>query len=357
MQYAVIMAGGAGKRLWPLSRVTRPKQLLPLINGKSLLELAIERMEGLFDNENILVITNREYAEQVADVLGQLPRGNVIPEPVGRDTANAIALGAELIAGRDEDATMAVFAADHVIRPVSVFAEAVRRATDAAQADPTSLLTFGIRPTWPHPGLGYIQCDEPVADGVHSVQGFTEKPDHHTARRYVESGKYFWNSGMFVWKVSAILSALRKHLPASMEKLDPIADAVRQGADPTEIIDRVYPELEKISIDYAVMEKADSVLMVELRCEWLDVGTWPALEKVTDLDEAGNAVLAENAAVLDSSRNIVVSEDGHLLAVIGMDDCVIVHAKDATLVCNRSDAQRLKELTDFIEKRFGPKYT
>jgi len=341
MQYAVIMAGGAGKRLWPLSRITRPKQLLPLIDGKSLLELAIERMEGLFKNENILVVTSREYADQVADVLGQLPRRNIVGEPVGRDTANAIALAAEIIAGRDDDATMAVFTADHVIRPVSVFAGAVRTAMDAAQANPTSLLTFGIRPTWPHPGLGYIQCDEPIADGVHAVQGFTEKPDHQTARRYVESGKYFWNSGMFVWKVSAILSALRKHLPASVERLEPVARAVREGNDCTEIIERVYPELEKISIDYAVMEKmekADSVLMVELRCEWLDVGTWPALEKVTDLDEAGNAVLAENAAVLDSSRNIVVSEDGHLLAVIGMDDCVIVHAKDATLVTPPSSA-------------------
>ncbi len=356
MQYAVIMAGGAGKRVWPLSRLRRPKQLLPLVGGKSLLEIAVERLSGLFDNENILIITNQEYAEPVAEVLKQIPRENIVGEPVGRDTANAIALAAEMIAGRDESATMAVFTADHVIRPAEAFAANVQTAMATAEEHKDALITFGIRPTWPHTGLGYIHCGDELSDGVQNVIGFKEKPEHHTARRYVESGQYFWNSGMFVWKVSAIRDALREYLPDSMDKLAPVAEAVRDGKDYTALLKSVYPALEKISIDYAVMEKAEKVLMVELRCEWLDLGSWPALENVTDLDEAGNVVMADNAAVIDSFRNIIVTEDDHLLAVLGMDDCIIVHSPDATLVCNKNDSQRLKELVQFIQDKYGEKY-
>jgi len=356
MQYAIIMAGGAGKRLWPLSRINRPKQLLPLLNGKSLLEVAVERLDGLFERENILVVTNREYADQVAKCVPQLLPENIIGEPTGRDTANAIALAVELLAGKDDDPTMAVFTADHVIRPPDIFAENVRTAVRTAEENPQALLTFGIRPTWPHTGLGYIHCGKTVTDGVHEVLGFKEKPNHQAARQYVESGQYYWNSGMFVWKLSAIRSALEEFLPGSMEKLSPVAAAVRSEKDPAPILDKVYDQLEKISIDYAVMEKARKVMMVELRCEWLDVGSWPALENVTDLDEAGNVVVAENTAILDSFRNIIVSEDDHLLAVLGMDDCIIAHSKDATLVCNKADSQRLKELVSFIEQTDSGKY-
>ena len=356
MQYAVIMAGGAGKRLWPLSRMNRPKQLLPLLNGKSLLEVAVERLDGLFEKENILVITNRQYADQIVKSVPQVLPENIIGEPTGRDTANAIALAVELLAGKDGDPTMAVFTADHVIRPVEIFAENVRTALRTAEEHPQALLTFGVHPTWPHTGLGYIHCGETVSDGVHEVIGFKEKPNHQTARQYVESGQYYWNSGMFVWKLSAIRSALEEFLPGSMAKLSPVAEALRNDEDPSPILERVYDQLEKISIDYAVMEKARTVMMVELRCEWLDVGSWPALENVTDLDDAGNVVVAENTTILDSFRNIIISEDDHLLAVLGMDDCIIAHSKDATLVCNKADSQRLKELVSFIEQTDSGKY-
>ena len=356
MEYAVIRAGGAGKRLWPLSRHRRPKQLLPLVDGKNLLEIAVERLEGLFPVENILVVTNAEYAGLVADALPQLKPENIIGEPMGRDTANAVALAAEIIAGRDQDATMVIFTADHVIKPIPQFAETVSLAMKTVAEHPDALLTFGINPTYPHTGLGYIHAGDQIADGVRHVQGFKEKPDHQDARRYVESGQYYWNSGMFVWKLSAIRDALGKFLPDSMEKLAPIAPAVREGRDITGILADVYPQLQKISIDYAVMEKAEKVLVVEMSCEWVDVGSWPALENVTELDDAGNIVTAENSAVLDSFRNIVISEDDHLLAVLGMDDCVVIHSKDATLVCNKADSQRLKELVEFIEEKYGDKY-
>jgi len=356
MRYAVIMAGGAGTRLWPLSRTERPKQLLPLLGGKSLLEVCCERLSGLFEPENILVITNAEYSDQVCEALPQLPGGNVIGEPQGRDTANAIALGAQLLIGKDVDATMAVFTADHVIRPEERFIEAVEAACEAAENNPDALLTFGVRPTWPHPGLGYIECGRSIDDGLHEVVAFKEKPDHHTARRYVDSGRHYWNSGMFVWKVDAIRRALEEFLPESMRKLAPVAEAVRQGKNCQPLLAEAYPGLQKISIDYAVMEKADRVLMVELNCEWLDIGSWPALESVSELDESGNVVVARNTAVLDSFRNVLVSEDDHLLAVLGMDDCIIVHSGDATLVCNKSDSQRLKELVELLEKKFSRKY-
>ena len=332
MRYAIIMAGGSGKRLWPASRQSKPKQLINLVDGKSLLALAVERLDGIFDSQRILVITNAAYVDEIRECFPQLLKENVIGEPEGRDTANAIALGAELIAARDPDATMAVFTADHIIRPKDQFTQCVESACKAAEDDPRALVTFGIRPTYPHTGLGYVHCGGEGPGGTRAVLGFKEKPDHHTARWYVESGEHFWNSGMFVWRVQAI----------------------REDYDG--LLEKVYPQLPKISIDYAVMEKAEHVLMVELTCEWLDVGSWPALDEVVQLDVAGNAVLAARAAVLDSNRNVIFSAGEHLVAVVGMDDCVIVHSPDATLVCKKNDSQRLKELVDWIGQHFGSQY-
>ena len=356
MRYAVIMAGGAGKRLWPASRETKPKQLIRLLDGKSLLELAVERLEGLFPHARVLVVTNAAYADQIADVCGCLPRENIIGEPEGRDTANAIALAAEIIAARDAEATMAVFTADHVIRPADRFAQCVERACGAAEKDPKALVTFGIPPTWPHTGLGYVHCGETIDEGVRRVLGFKEKPDHRTARHYWESGEYFWNSGMFVWKVQTIRAALKEFLPESAEKLASIVPSLKAGEDINGLLRRVYPELPRISIDFAVMEKAPHVLMVELTCWWLDLGSWPALGDVLTPDADGNAIVAARTALLDSDSNVIFAEDNHLIAVVGMDDCIIVHTPDATLVCKKSDSQRLKELVDQIHRSFGRDY-
>jgi mannose-1-phosphate guanylyltransferase len=356
MRHAVIMAGGQGKRLWPHSRKDQPKQLLRLAGGKSLMELAVDRLDGLFEPEHIYVVTNAEYAEKVADMLPDLPTENIVGEPQGRDTANAICLAAELLAGKDPEGTMAVFTADHIIRPQDCFAGAVRLAMDTAEAKPDSLLTFGIRPTWPNTGLGYVEVGGKVRDDVWDVESFEEKPDHATARKYVESGKYYWNSGMFVWTLPAIRKALEEFLPTSKKKLAPVADAVASGEDYTGILRSAYPTLEKISIDFAIMEKARQVHMVVLQCEWIDLGSWPALEDVLELDDKGNAILADHHMVIDSYRNVLVSQGEHLLAVMGMDDCIVVHSDDATLVCKKSDNQRLKELVDAIGKHFGEKF-
>ena len=357
MRYAVIMAGGIGQRLWPLSRKSRPKQLLSLVDGKSLLDVAVERLSGTFDNENIYIITNAEYVDDIAAALPQLPAANIVGEPMGRDTSNAVALAAAILAGKDPEGTMAVFTADHVIRPIEKLAQSVESACIAAEADADALLTFGIKPTSPHTGLGYIHCAKASEGDIFDVVGFVEKPDHSTARRYVEDGNYYWNSGMFVWTIPAIQAALAEFLPDSKTKLTAITELVAQGSDYTAAMNEIYPQLEKISIDYAVMEKARKVRMVPLSCEWLDIGSWPAIENVAEPDDLGNAVIASTTVLLDSCRNVIVSEDDHLLAVIGMDDCVIVHSPDATLICKKSDSQRLKELLSMIETKSPGKYS
>ncbi|MBI5725754.1 MAG: mannose-1-phosphate guanylyltransferase [Planctomycetes bacterium] len=357
MNHAMIMAGGAGKRLWPLSRQGRPKQLLPLIEGRSLMELAVERLVELFDPANVLVITNAEYADQVSEVLPQLPRANIVGEPMGRDTASAVALGAEIIAGRDEDGTMAVFTADHVIRPTDKFLQAVDKALQAARQNADALLTLGVKPTCPHTGYGYVRFGRQINPGVFEITDFREKPDLQTAQRYLAGGDYYWNSGMFVWQVQAIRQAIEKFLPDTGRRLQPVCDAVRQGRDIAEILKAAYPSLQKISIDYAVMEKAPKVLAVELDCQWLDVGSWPALEAVLGTDKSGNVAAAVNTACLDSTGNIMVAEDGHLIALLGVRDLVVVHSKDATLVCPKDQAQHLKKLVDQIEKDFGSKFS
>lgn len=356
MRFAVIMAGGSGTRLWPLSRKSQPKQLLPLVGGKSLMAIAVERLDGLFEPEQIFVVTNAEYADQVAAALPHIPRENIIGEPVGRDTANAVALATAVLSGKDENATMAVFTADHVIRPQDCFEQAVRGAMDAAEANPGALLTFGVKPTWPHTGLGYIECGEEVSTGVCTVESFREKPDHTTARMYVESSSYLWNSGMFVWTLPSIRAELESNLSDSVEKLDPIRQAVARGDDIQALLEEVYPSLEKISIDYAVMEKAKQVMVVRLRCEWIDLGSWGAMEEVVEPDGQGNVIHAENHVAMDSFRNVLVSSDDHLLAVMGIDDCVVVHSSDATLVCRKSDSQRLKELVKAVENHFDARY-
>lgn len=352
MRYAVILAGGTGQRLWPLSRQDRPKQLLPLIHGKNLLQLAVERLAGIFPLENVLIVTNREHAAAIAQEFPGMPRENVVGEPMGRDTANAVALAAEILARRDDTACMGVFTADQVIRPLEAFHASVSSAFDVADRNPDALVTFGIKPTWPHTGLGYIHRGQRIVDGVYEVQAFREKPDHHTARRYVESGEYYWNSGMFVWRVETIRQQLQSFLPESMEL---IAQAL-QASDAETALSAAYPQLKKISIDFAVMERAPRVLAVELACEWLDVGSWPNLAQVSEIDEDGNAVVASKTTLVDCQRNVVVSEDDHLIAVLGIDDCIVVHSKDATLVCNKNESQRLKELVEQIRQQFGDKY-
>ncbi len=352
MRHAVIMAGGAGTRLWPLSRPARPKQLLRLFEGRSLLQVARQRLSGLFEPTHIWVITSARYIRQVADELPDLPGENLIGEPLVRDTANAIGLAANLLALRDADATMAVFTADQLIRPQERFAAAVRVALEAAERYPRSLVTFGIRPRSPHTGYGYVRRGDALSPQLYRVAEFKEKPTLEVARQYLTCGDYYWNSGMFVWKVAAILDELERQLPDNAARLRELAanwDAWKKN----DVAARQFEQLRKISIDYAVMEKAADVLVVEMDCEWLDLGSWAAVGETAPPDQAGNAILAARALIADGERNVVVSESNHLLVLFGVSDLVVVHSDDATLVCRRDRAQEVKELVEQNRSTLG----
>lgn len=348
MQHAVIMAGGSGTRLWPLSRRMRPKQLMRLFDGKSLLQIARERLEGLFAPENIWIITSAHYLDLVADELPDIPRANLIGEPVGRDTSNAIGLAAALLAERDSDATMAVFTADHLIRPQEQFAAAIRSGLSAAEGNPTSLVTYGIKPAGPHTGYGYVHRGEALAAGVYRVQAFKEKPSQDVAEQYVESGQYYWNSGMFAWRVAAIQAELERNLPENQAALTEIAADWGSAA-----ANERFSTLKKISIDFGVMEQAASVLVVEMNCEWLDLGSWTSIGGTRAPDAEGNVTIAEKALVVDGKNNIIVTESGHLVAALGVEDLIIVHSDDATLVCHKNDEQAIKALAEHRQQRFG----
>ncbi|WP_236830988.1 mannose-1-phosphate guanylyltransferase [Blastococcus sp. KM273128] len=360
------MAGGSGTRLWPLSRGNRPKQLLDVVAGPggvpySLLAEAWERLRAVLPAENVWVCTAARYADQVRAALPELRADRLVLEPVARDTANAVGLTAALVADVDPDAELAVVSADHVIRPVERFADALRTAFDALADRPRSLVTLGIRPTAPATGFGYVQRGAPTGQpGVAEAASFREKPDRATAEQYLASGRYLWNSGMFVWRARTVLDALADHLPASAEGL---ARVVAAPAGPVRdaVLAEVFPTLPRISVDYAVLEPAAAepgrVLVVDLDVDWLDVGSWPALAHTLDDDGAGNAVQGL-AVVLDGAGNIVLSDDpGHLVALVGVRDSVVVHTADVTMVCPVADAERVKQLLGAVQERYGDRFS
>ncbi|MDB5296720.1 MAG: Mannose-phosphate guanylyltransferase [Phycisphaerales bacterium] len=369
MQYGVIMAGGAGTRLWPLSRAEKPKQLLTVVRGKSLLQLSYERLRGLLPADRIYVCTGEAHRAAVLANLPELPPDNLLGEPTGRDTANAVGFPAAVLHKRDPEAVMAITTADHVIEPQEKFIAALKVAFAVAEQQPQSLVTFGIVPTHGHTGLGYVQRGEALkvstesgAPGAYKVQAFKEKPDKQTADRYVESGRYYWNSGMFVWRCDTVLAELAQHLPASHAGLSKIAAAwdTPQRAD---VLNAVYPTLPKISIDYGLMEPAAlgkgkaTVAVVEMPVQWLDVGSWPALAETLRTDDQNNAMEGGAFVFVDSDDNIVVSEDpDHLISLIGVSDMIVVHAKDTTLVCPKDQSQRVKDMVAKVKEKFGDRY-
>jgi mannose-1-phosphate guanylyltransferase len=366
VRHAVIMAGGSGTRLWPLSRAERPKQLLDVIaepdgGAHSLLVEAFERLRTVLPADHIWVCTAARYGEMVATALPELRPDRLILEPVARDTANAVGLTAALVADVDPDAELAVVSADHVIRPVERFAATLGTAYDALAARPDALVTLGIRPTAPATGFGYVQRGAPTeVPGVSEAAAFREKPDRATAEEYLASGDYLWNSGMFVWRARTVLDALADHLPDTAAGLRRIV-AAPSGPERDAVLAEVFPTLQKISVDYAVLEPAATqpgrVLVADLDVDWLDVGSWPALASTLETDAAGNAVRGL-AVVLDGSGNIVLSDDPeHVVALVGVRDSVVVHTADVTMVCPVGDAERVKQLLAAVDERYGPRYS
>ena len=350
MNYAVIMAGGSGKRLWPLSRQKRPKQVLKLLHGQTLLRKCFERLTGIFEVQNILVLTNADYVETVRDDLNELSPDNVIAEPVIRDTASAIGLAATILHKKDSDAKMAVVTADQILEPADSFRQAMIKALSFIDKNPQALLTFGIVPTFASTQLGYLKFSQVNSSEICPIEAFKEKPDEKTAIQYLKEGCYSWNSGLFAWRCDTILNLLKQYVPAGTESLEKIR-ADWGGPNQQKTLQECFPKLPKISIDYAVMEKAPHVFGIQLKCRWLDLGSFAALREIIESDGNKNVIISEYSQLLDSKNNIITTEErGHLIAVIGVENLIVVHTKDATLVCPIEQAGRLKELLERIEK-------
>lgn len=375
----MIMAGGAGTRLWPMSRRDRPKQLLRFIHPRSgspgalprsLLEIAAHRLEGLVPPDRRYICTAEAYRETIRRDLPEFTDERILGEPVGRDTVNAVGFGAAVLSRIDPDAVFAVLTADHIIEPLEVFRERMDLGYRLVEADPRRLVTFSIKPTYPATGFGYVERGRPIRDaevpGVENlafhVERFVEKPDLHRAQAYVQSGLFSWNSGMFVWKASTFLECLKRWKPESHAGMVRIGQAWGTP-EFRQVVEQVYPTLPRISVDFAVMEPASRaasegdpsvrVCTVLMDVHWLDVGSWPAYAETLAPDAAGNRTAGEGAAlVVQGSRNLVVNASAdHLVAVLGADDLVVVHTSDATLIMPRARAEELKTLHARVDDR------
>jgi mannose-1-phosphate guanylyltransferase len=351
--FAMIMAGGGGERFWPASRQALPKQLLRIFGRRTMLQETARRISGLVPAQRLVVVTTALQAPLIARQLPRIPRGSIVAEPFGRDTAACIALGAAIVLSRDPEGIMVVLPADHVIRDRQRLLLALRDACRFAR-ERECLVTLGIVPTEPATGYGYIRRGAAVSRGMRTVfskvRAFTEKPDRAAARRYLRSGDYYWNSGIFVWKASVIAEEFKRHMPALHRGLLEIRDALgtRRAAA---VIRRVYERIERISIDYGVMERSDRTVVARADFDWDDAGSWCALERHFPADRAGNVILGRSVA-LDTERCIIVSDDG-IVGCLGVKDLVVVKTADAVLVCRRGAAQDLKRIVRELKAGAG----
>ena len=352
-RFVVIMAGGRGERFWPQSRLKRPKHLLPIVGDAPMLTQTIRRLEGLVSVDRIFVITNAEQRESVLETCPDLLPERVIGEPVGRDTAAAVGLAALLVEKEGEDASFALLPADHVIEDAEGFQATLETAFEAAEAE-DQLVTVGIKPTFPSTGYGYLEQGDGLGEyagrTVAEVSRFVEKPNLEKAEEYLNAGNYFWNAGMFIWRPKVILAEIDRLVPKLSVGLKELKDKWANSGNLAEAMDQVYPGLEKISIDFAVMEKAERVGMVEASFDWDDVGEWPAIERHYPKDENGNVFKGEGIA-LDSSGNLTFSESGHCITLLGVKDLIVVQSGDATMVCHKDRAQEVKALAQAVGEK------
>jgi mannose-1-phosphate guanylyltransferase len=356
--FIVIIAGGRGERFWPQSRAARPKHLLPVVGEQPLLRQTLDRVKPLVPASHVYVITSQVQEAAVREVCRGVPAANIVAEPVGRDTAAAVGLAAALVGARDPQGVFAVLPADHVIHATAKYQSDLKVALAAAAAEPV-IVTIGITPTEPATGFGYVQrADSWRRFGrkqFHWVRRFVEKPELKVAEGYVASGEYYWNAGMFVWSVPVVEQGLAQHAPRLAAGLVPVRKALAAGKPLSPVLRRVYPKLEKISIDYALLEKSPNVVVLPASFDWDDVGAWPAVARHYRPDSSGN-VTRGRVLIEGGSRNIAFSEGRHLVAIIGTDDLVVVHTPEATLVCPKGRSQEIKALLKRIEQEPDAKH-
>jgi mannose-1-phosphate guanylyltransferase len=353
---AVIMAGGKGERFWPKSRKKTPKQFLSLTSKKTMIQETVERLKGFIENENIYIATGEEYAEIVKEQLPQILEENIIIEPMGKNTAACIGLAAKYIERKDPNATMIVLPSDHLIKNTQNFQNTLLWAARVAESG-ENLVTLGITPTHPETGYGYINFESgtelPICSYAYKVKAFVEKPNKHTATKYLESGEYLWNSGMFIWKVSTLLSNIEKHMPNLHKSLQEIS--ISFGTDSfEEILYNEYSKLDSISIDYGIMEKAENIYVLPGIFGWDDVGSWTSLDRVYEPDDDGNII--KGNVVNYNTRDCIIEGNGRLIATIGVEDLIVVETDDVTMICSKENAQDVKALLKKLREENKEEY-
>ena len=352
--YAVVMAGGVGSRFWPRSTEKTPKQLLEIVNRGTMIQNTVARISSVIDPSKILIVTNKIQKPTVAKQLPQVPPENIIVEPIGRNTAPCIGLAALFIRRMDPDGVMVVLPADHLMQDEEEFRRVLSLAIWVAY-ESGKLITIGIQPSRPETGYGYIQVvDEddggnPYFDrGVHTVKTFAEKPNRETAQRFLESGDFLWNSGMFVWKVDTILREIRSSIPELHEELEAIESAI--GTDRFDhAVETGYRKIRGISIDYGVMEKAREVYVLRGEFGWSDVGSWDEVYRISGKDAEGNSVSGK--AVLHGTKNSLIHAGDKIVAAVDVEDLIIIASENSILVCRRGESQDVKEVVDYLRRK------
>ena len=347
--YHVIMAGGIGSRFWPRSRKTRPKQLLEIFRSKTMIRLTVDRLKKFSTPDRILIVASEDLCLKIQKVIPEIPHNNFIVEPSGKNTAPAIGLAAVNIYHRDEKSIMGVYPADHMILDDDVFEKAVKTGIEMASTKP-SLVTMGITPTYPSTGYGYIQYDSAKkthVENVHKIKTFAEKPPLDTAKRFLESGNFLWNSGMFIWQTEIILLAMKTFMPELHESLDPVYDSV--GTDKYNIVlDREWELIRPESIDYGILEKAKNVYVLKADFRWSDLGSWKALHGISKKNKKNNVETGDIISI--KSKDSFIYSPDKLTAVVGMKNVVIINLDDALLVADMDKSESVKKVVDFLSK-------
>jgi mannose-1-phosphate guanylyltransferase len=344
--FAVIMAGGVGSRFWPRSKKKLPKQLIKIFGEMTMIQATVDRLSGLIERENIYIITNELQRPEVIEQLHNVPEANIIEEPFGRNTAACIGLASVIIKAKDPDAVTIVLPADHIIKEKDKFLETIQDAAKFAN-EAKGLVTIGINPTRPETGYGYIQInDKEVSKNIFKVYTFAEKPNYATALRFLESGDFLWNSGMFIWRVDVILEEIKNLMPDLHEGLTKIEENLSNPNFKIELAN-VYGQLKKISIDYGIMEKSSKVYLTKGMFTWSDVGSWEEVYQLSEKDNDGNAI--QGKVFTDMVVDSYIYSPDKMTAVIGLDNIIVINHDDTVLVCRRDKAQNVKEIVDFLK--------